>query len=336
MHKQALSINLAMIPPSWLGDTVIYMAIAQNLAQNGYKVTYFSSLLAPLNHWFPAFMVKSLPPENELENVLNKFHIALVDRATLHGFYNLDLDKVAELSKKYIISAAHVLPSILRHDHTPQITAKYPSEIAKKICLLADGNSEITFTPNKDLTVLDHALIYCKEKLHLDEIGGSITTKPPNHLIQKKHDKRIVLCPYSSDPKKDWSISRFAKLARLLAAKGYQPIFSVLPSDIDKLPPAIRNCYEVPITNSLEELVILIYESAALIAVDTGSGHLASLVGIPTVTIYRKQRNKFRWRPAWGNNQVVRPKLQLKFNRTRLWSPFISVHRVLKEMQTII
>ncbi|BFM13995.1 hypothetical protein R50073_01780 [Maricurvus nonylphenolicus] len=325
-----------MVPPSWLGDTVIYQSIAESLADNGFIVTYFSSLLSSIDSWTSKFNIVALPPLEALESTLDQFDIALVDRATLHGFYKLSISQASELAQKYIISAAHVLPPELKVDITEHIETRLPAEKADKVKSLLGGNSEVTFSDNKEITVLDHAVLYCSEKLKLDNVSSTITLNPPRHLVKSRHPKRIILCPYSSDTKKDWSIKSFEKLALRLEHNGFEPVFSVLPSDIERLPDSIKQNYLVPVTKSLEELVSLIYESRALIAVDTGSGHLASLTGIPTITIYRKQGNKFRWRPAWGENRIIRPKFQLKFKKHRIWSPFVSTRAVFRELLSLI
>ena len=76
-------------------------------------------------------------------------------------------------------------------------------------------------------------------------------------------------------------------------------------------------------------LTAFIYESGALIANDSGNSHLASFLGVPVVTIYRKDNRHFHWRPDWGPCQVVAPWLTIH------WRPFIRISTILAALETL-
>ena len=77
------------------------------------------------------------------------------------------------------------------------------------------------------------------------------------------------------------------------------------------------------------------YESGAVIANDSGNGHLASFLGVPVVTIYRKRNPKFHWRPDWASATVVCPRLTLPGFRGDIWKPFVGVSDVIAAQMCI-
>ena len=75
--------------------------------------------------------------------------------------------------------------------------------------------------------------------------------------------------------------------------------------------------------------------AGALVGNDSGNGHLASFLGIPTVTIYRKKNPHFHWRPDWKPARVVCPRLVLPGLRGPLWKPFVTVGDVLDALRSV-
>ena len=72
-----------------------------------------------------------------------------------------------------------------------------------------------------------------------------------------------------------------------------------------------------------------------MIGNDSGVGHLASCLGIPTLTICRSQMAANFWRPGWSKGAVITPPAwvpNLKGLRLRdqHWQKFISVKKVYK------
>lgn len=87
----------------------------------------------------------------------------------------------------------------------------------------------------------------------------------------------------------------------------------------------------MPEFESVKSFAEYIYESAFLIANDSGSGHLASALGIPVLTIVTSPRKSmFRWRPGWGINKVIAPWFTFSLSGKRYWKQFLPVNRVYK------
>jgi len=51
------------------------------------------------------------------------------------------------------------------------------------------------------------------------------------------------------------------------------------------------------------------------------------MLGIPTITITRKNKN-FVWRPGYNLGNVVSPIITLKFGGEHIWRPFISIKKI--------
>ena len=95
--------------------------------------------------------------------------------------------------------------------------------------------------------------------------------------------------------------------------------------------------FEMPQFESVGQLAEYIYESAAVVANDSGNGHLASFLGVPIITIYKKRNPKFHWRPDWGSpSSVVCPWMVIKFGEYRIWRFFVSVNMVLRALARVI
>ena len=78
------------------------------------------------------------------------------------------------------------------------------------------------------------------------------------------------------------------------------------------------------------------YESALHIGTDSGNGHFASALGLPTVTIVNRRSTSFAWRPNWASNIIVRPGLSKNLVGNRYWKYTISENRVLESVKKLL
>ena len=136
----------------------------------------------------------------------------------------------------------------------------------------------------------------------------------PKNLVFGRYSKRVAIHTGSASSAKNWRMESFLRLQERLAALGYDAAI-------------------LPIFPSLSELAAFLYESAYFIGNDSGPGHLASNLGLPTVTIGPCRRHLTLWRPGWAPNRIAAPPpliSSLKLTRTK-WSYFITVSQVIKE-----
>ncbi len=129
---------------------------------------------------------------------------------------------------------------------------------------------------------------------------------PPPGLLHKKYPKRVAIHPGSSDPYRNWPLNRYKKVAAFLEQKGYDPVFC------DKL-------------SSLEELASFIYESSFFIGNDSGPGHLASYLQIPSLIIGTSHSHLLLWRPGWLPARVITPPRWVSYFKwtQKRWKSFI-------------
>lgn len=127
-----------------------------------------------------------------------------------------------------------------------------------------------------------------------------------------KSDYLIAIHPWTSDPRKQWPLERFAKLAERLSGDTLAKIIIVGRTDqqqrfagnfcagADKL---------INLTNktSLLELAALLKICKLLISGDSGPVHLATCVNTPVVALFRNDlpgKGPKRWGP-WGKRNLV-------------------------------
>ena len=88
---------------------------------------------------------------------------------------------------------------------------------------------------------------------------------------------------------------------------------------------------------SLSEIASWLYESAYFIGNNSGIGHLASCLGVPTLSITARYGDARLWRPSWGQNEIIYlpPWIISRKLKEKLWQKLISVKMVLKKFQQL-
>ena len=89
---------------------------------------------------------------------------------------------------------------------------------------------------------------------------------------------------------------------------------------------------KVPVFNSLAETATFIYESGWFIGNDSGVGHLASNLGIPTLSLILRPSLARSWRPNFCMGKVILPTrlLLIRKFKEKFWKYFVSVNKVYK------
>jgi heptosyltransferase III len=207
---------------------------------------------------------------------------------------------------------------ILQHDN---------SEKAKRIRTMRNvycfyGSHQISkhgplqpldYVCNPSKTMVQNVQMAMRQWFGFDSIENGL--KPPPHLIYRKYPNRIVIHPDSSSASKNWH--RYEEVAASLIQIGYEPVFITKNNQ--------------PLFPKLEDLASFIYESGAFLGSDSGPGHLASSLNIPTVTISSCANHMLLWRPGWNSCVITPPYFvsHLKWLRNK-WKTFISKDYVIK------
>lgn len=285
-----------------LGDGLISLVLSHNLKNQGHEVLTLHPFLKALQSWFPDLPIE--PP-----SCLQLGDLGSFDKIFL---FHEKTPRMLEI-QEYCLK-----------NHPDKIVILNP---------IASTRTDYPFWENGKFdgskTFVDNLVDYCSRELGLKNVTKNNGIRIPEHVQLKKYPKRIVIHPTSSQEKKNWPWEKFMGLARKLEMQGWDPQFLLTKEEKDKYPSC--SCPEM---RNLEEMAAFVAESGAMIGNDSGIGHLASCLGLPTVTICRKAQTAYFWRPAWGKSSVVAPPPWL-FNlkwmrwRDRHWKKFISETEVL-------
>lgn len=159
----------------------------------------------------------------------------------------------------------------------------------------------------------------------------------PADVMPGRFAKRVVIHPTGSHPEKMWGRDKFLALSRVLIRRRWQPSFLVAPAEIGGWSDIAEEGHEVNALPRLSEVAKWIAESSWFIGNDSGLGHLASCIGVPTLSLFMRQGLARSWRPGWGPGAVVLPLAVLPFGglRERLWQRLLSVRRVMAAFQAL-
>lgn len=209
---------------------------------------------------------------------------------------------------------------LLQNDNTPK--AKFIRENFPKVYTLFGS-----YVPSKHGALREHFDYVCdRKRTLLDNLTSALGVwfrlppnknnglLPPEGCIYRRFPKRVALHSSSGDPVKNWP--QFLKLADLLEKGGFEPVF------IRPMP-------------SLDDLAALIYESGYFIGNDSGPGHLASCLNIPTLTLAADAESIALWRPGWGPGLLALPPMSLKISR-KYWKLLLRPKRVFAQFQNLI
>jgi ADP-heptose:LPS heptosyltransferase len=120
---------------------------------------------------------------------------------------------------------------------------------------------------------------------------------------------KILIHPGSGSRKKNWPVSNFIKLERLLRSTRLNPAFILGPAERDMATVLLGHSVDqgrVPVMDDLSEVVSLLKISGGFVGNDSGLAHLSAFVGVPTVAIFGPSDPE-RWRPLGRAVRIVSP-----------------------------
>ena len=298
-------MKAAVICSKGMGDGLMMMVASHRLKLEGYDVTTFQDSLGELEDWFPGH------------------HFA--KRSTINSLEAFDL-------------------IVLQNDNTPfsfNLIEKYRDKIYIFYASYEEGKH---CALNPQDRIFDRALpLVTNVAQSIASILGKMDPilengiAVPEELSYRKYQKRVVIHPTSTTPKRTWSREKFLGVAKKLEKEGYEISFSLSPDEKEKwrgIP------FAIPEFPNLSALASYLYESYFLIGNESGTGHLASNLGIPTIIIASCPKQMALWRPGFLLGKVVTPSsyipntklLRLRENR---WQAFISPRRVVKTFHEV-
>ncbi|MBJ7449648.1 MAG: hypothetical protein JHC93_04735 [Parachlamydiales bacterium] len=282
-----------------LGDGIIYSMIAYNLYLIGYEVTVYSQKLLGLKSWFPNQIIKPYVTKEEWDNTLNLYDIVVIQPGAL------------PYTKFQLI----------------------PKTLPKHVLFM--HNHEFDYKKSLVANLLDALKTRFKCQYPTRYNGIS----PPQNRSPARYSKRVVIHATSGEEFRNWPVKKYEDIARYITKTGYEPVFVMCSNERKEFlnqNPSFK--YQVPDFANLDELTGFIYESKYFIGNDSGLGHLASSLGLPTITLFHSPKIRHFWRPGWSKNYNVCP-LPILFKykwQKRFWKHFLFPFQVIDKFKKMI
>ena len=154
-------------------------------------------------------------------------------------------------------------------------------------------------------SMVDRLAGFCRSEWSIDNPERHNGLRAPEGLVHRRYAKRVVIHPTASTQDKCWLPSRFIALGKALRRAGYDPQFVLAPHERAAWPAVEREGMGMPVFASLSDVAAWIYESGWFIGNDSGIGHLASNLQIPTLSLFMRRGIARTWRPDFGHARIL-------------------------------
>ena len=173
---------------------------------------------------------------------------------------------------------------------------------------------------------------FCRRDLLLRDIDLDNGLTPPEGFQHRRYLQRVLIHPEASTEDKRWTPQRYIKIAQQLQRKGFEVHFVIAPNERARWAGLEAQGISAPHFPNLNALAESVYESGWFIGNDSGIGHLASNLRIPTISLFRRRKVAKRWRPVWGHVGVVLPWqwIPSSYLKEKLWRHTLTCGRVLR------
>jgi heptosyltransferase-3 len=155
-------------------------------------------------------------------------------------------------------------------------------------------------------------------------------------LVSSKAESLVVIHPGSQSRSKNWPLEKFIFLAEFLKKKGWQVVFCLGPDDLafhDQIPIYFKKWCNL----NLKELSKRLLRSKLFVGNDSGIGHLASLLGVPTLSLFASRNHAKLWRPEWSSHFIITPLIPLPGKlRVQLWKKCLFCFQVYIKVKKIL
>lgn len=152
----------------------------------------------------------------------------------------------------------------------------------------------------------------------------------------------VVIHPTASNSERNWGKERFIKVAKSIINSGYNVSFIMHKSEIQDWSDVLDCGIDLPVFKNLSDTALYIHNASYFIGSDSGLGHLASNLDVPTVSIFVRKSHALNWRPGWSHGIVVAPISPFpgRHLRQKYWREFLTVGMVIRafkkmEKQTV-
>lgn len=304
--------RVAIVPYPALGDTTIYLRLAWLFSCAGAEVSFYSDLLFPARQYFP--WVKVLPErEDELEQLASDFELVI---ACFEKYY---YQKAWSPGHAVLENVAFVTAKKIARDSGLDgrgvvIGQRVVSGASRAFCLDSRASH----------SMVEWVDSYAKVVFGLEPYPMPSILDRPTSL----NSGLVVIFPTTPQVRKNYWISGFRWVANSLRKRGWVVEFVCMPDERETMLKVLPG-YHVKSFPDIKELMEYLAKASIVISNDSGGGHLASLIGLRTFTITRRQQ-LFTWRPGFTElNTVISPWFRFKtFSGNYVWRPFIPIWRL--------
>ncbi|WP_244195957.1 glycosyltransferase family 9 protein [Paraburkholderia susongensis] len=241
-----------------------------------------------------------------------------------------DIDIQAELGEAHLAEQLHGFDTVIQmHSNRPftGLDRLHPRVILlDHICRARSSES-----------MADRLALFCRDELGLPNAEKNNGIVPPPELQHRKYPFRVAIHPTASTVDKRWLASRFIRLAVELRDQGFSPEFVVAPQERADWKHVEKLGITLPDLPSLDHVATWLFESGWFIGNDSGIGHLASSLQIPTISLFMRRGIARTWRPGWGIGRVLIGGAYLPTGRLRerYWKYLLSVSKVTQAFEQL-
>jgi len=147
----------------------------------------------------------------------------------------------------------------------------------------------------------------------------------------------VVIHPTASNSHRNWGKTKFILVSKAIINMGYKISFIMHKSEIEGWIDVKNHGIDLPQFSNLSDTATYIYNASYFVGSDSGLGHLASNLGVPTVSIFVRKSHSLNWRPGWSKGIVVSPinPLPGRYLRQKYWRAFITPKMVIRAFKKI-
>ena len=291
-----------------LGDGIIFLSLSQNLQKGGYDVDTYHPFLEELGGFCDLKIKKpnlDLLEESCLDSTFSSYDLIIIN--TDSSKINLALQKWTEknaLKKSIKVYFLHAT------------TCK-----GKKL----PGNYYL----DREKTIVENLKNFSLRALNIKEASKDSPFFLKENIEYRKYPNRIAIHPSCKNKQRAWPLEKFIFLAKKIKKKGYDPVFTVSKTEEKDYEDIRKYGLYLLSFSSLSSFAKFIAQSGFFLGNDSGIGHLASSLKIPTFTIFSSPRKQKFWKPDFFYSSGIMP-LNLIPNiknmrlREKYWKKFIS------------
>lgn len=312
-------MKAAVFSHNGLGDLILSLQISHNFSINGWRVDTFHNGGQMLQNWFLHLPVLPYPQKKSvIPKILEEYEKIVIFHNDTDDFV-LQLIQAAKEKKPtdtYVIYACPT-KNIENQPYYKDSLFNYRWSMAKN---------------------MEH---FCRNILQFEKVEKHNGFLIPQGKDISKTQNQVALHVTSSREGKNWPIQKYVKLALHLKKRGFEPHFIVGGlKEYAKWSWLQKKGFSIPKFESIDQIATFIAGCSYLIGNDSGLGHLASCLNVPTVTISRRSTVANFWRPDWTNSRIVTPSswilnIRMYRFRDRNWKKLISVSKVLRSFMEL-